>query len=280
MGRHPVVLVTGAGGQVGRALRPHLPNARFLTHAELDVTNASSVRAAVEGTDAVVHLAAMTQVDDCEVEAERAWAVNAEGTRHVAEAVEERHGRVIYLSTDYVFDGTKQGAYLEDDPPNPINIYGRTKLEGERHVRAVPGAAIVRTSWVIGAGRNFVRTIVSAARGGKALRVVDDQWGRPSFADDLARAIVHVLDHGITGVVNVAGDEAPCTWADLAELAVRGVGLDTAIERVDTETYERAAGRVVAPRPTNSVLALEKARRLGVPLVSWRPSLESYVEEL
>jgi dTDP-4-dehydrorhamnose reductase len=280
VGRHPVVLVTGAGGQVGRALRPHLADARFLTHAELDVTNASSVRAAVEGTDAVVHLGAMTQVDACEVDSVSAWAVNAEGTRHVAEAAGERHGRVIYLSTDYVFDGTKHGEYLEDDPPNPINIYGRTKLEGERHARAVPGAAIVRTSWVIGEGRNFVRTIVSAAREGKALRVVDDQFGRPSFADDLAHAIVHVLDNGIAGVVNVAGDEEPCTWADLAELALRGVGLGTAVERVDTETYERGAGRVVAPRPTNSVLALEKARRLGVPLGSWRTSLESYVEEL
>jgi dTDP-4-dehydrorhamnose reductase len=280
VGRHPVVLVTGAGGQVGRALRPHLPDARFLTRAELDVTNASSVRAAVEGTDAIIHLAAMTQVDDCEVHSERAWAVNAQGTRHVAEPVEERHGRVIYLSTDYVFDGTKPGEYLEDDPPNPINVYGRTKLEGERHASVVPGAAIVRTSWVIGEGRNFVRTIVSAAREGKALRVVDDQFGRPSFADDLARAIVHVLERRITGVVNVAGDGEPCTWADLAELALRGVGLDNEIERVDTETYGCSAGRVVAPRPTNSVLALEKARRLGVPLGRWRTSLERYVEEL
>jgi dTDP-4-dehydrorhamnose reductase len=238
------------------------------------------VRAAVEGTDAVVHLAAMTNVDDCEVEPDRAWTVNAEGTRHVAEAAAERQGRVIYLSTDYVFDGTKQGEYLEDDTPKPINVYGRTKLEGERHASVVPDAAIVRTSWVIGEGRNFVRTIVSAAREGKALRVVDDQLGRPSFADDLARAIVHVLEHGITDVVNVAGDGDPCTWADLAELALRGVGLDSAVERVDSETYERAAGRVVAPRPTNSVLALQKAHRLGVPLGSWRMSLERYVKRL
>ncbi len=280
MGRHPIVLVTGAGGQVGRALRPHLPDARFLTHAELNVTNASSVRAAVEGTDAVIHLAAMTHVDDCEVEPDRAWTVNAEGTRHIVEAAEEHEARLIYLSTDYVFDGTKQGEYLEDDPPKPINVYGRTKLEGERHARAVPGCAIVRTSWVIGEGRNFVRTIVSAARDGKALRVVDDQLGRPSFADDLARAIVYVLEHGITGVLNIAGDEDPCTWADLAELALRGVGLDAAVERVDTETYGRTAGRVVAARPANSVLSLAKAHRVGVPLGNWRTSLESYLEEL
>jgi dTDP-4-dehydrorhamnose reductase len=265
---------------VGLALRPHLPNARFLDLAELDVTDESSVSAAIEGTDAVIHLAAMTHVDDCEVEPERAWVVNAEGTRHVAEAAQERNERVIYLSTDYVFDGRKQGEYLEDDMPRPINVYGRTKLEGESHVRTVPGAAILRTSWVIGEGRNFVRTIVSAARQGKQLRVVDDQRGRPSFADDLARAIVHVLEQGIEGLINVAGDEEPCTWADLAELALRDAGLDTEVERIDTETYESTAGRVVAPRPTNSVLALERARRLGIPLKSWRASLKGYVSRL
>jgi dTDP-4-dehydrorhamnose reductase len=280
MGRHSLVLVTGGDGQVGLALRPHLPDARFLDLEELDVTKASSVSAAIEGTDAVIHLAAMTHVDDCEVEPERAWLVNAEGTRHIAEAAKERNERVIYLSTDYVFDGTKQGEYLEDDTPRPINVYGRTKLEGESHVHTVPGATILRTSWVIGEGRNFVRTIVSAARKGKPLRVVDDQRGRPSFADDLARAIVHVLEHEIEGMVNVAGDEEPCSWADLAELALRDAGLGTEVERIDTGTFERTAGRVVAPRPPNSVLALEKARRLGVPLASWRASLERYAKSL
>src|SRR5918996_2803422 len=103
MGRHPIVLVTGAGGQVGRALRLHLPDQRFLALPELDVTQASSVHAAIDGVDAVVHLAAMTGVDDCEVHPARAWAVNAEGTRHVAEAAMERGTRLIYVSTDYVF---------------------------------------------------------------------------------------------------------------------------------------------------------------------------------
>jgi dTDP-4-dehydrorhamnose reductase len=280
VGRNPVVLVTGGDGQVGRALRPHLPDACFLDLEELDVTDPSSVDAAIEGTDAVIHLAAMTGVDDCEVHPERAWAVNAEGTRHVAEAAMERGSRLIYVSTDYVFDGTKRGEYLEDDTPNPINVYGRTKLVGEAHVRTVPGAVIVRTSWVIGEGRNFVRTIVSAAREGRELRVVGDQLGRPTFAGDLARAIIHMLEHGLTGVVHVAGDEEPCTWADLAELALRAAGVGASVERVDTDTYERTAGRVVAPRPTNSVLALERARRLGIPLKSWRASLERYVERL
>jgi dTDP-4-dehydrorhamnose reductase len=280
VGRHPLVLVTGAGGQVGRALRPHLPNARLLDLGELDVTKPPSVRSAIDGTDAVIHLAAMTHVDACEVDSDRAWAVNAEGTRHVAEAAHERNIPMIYLSTDYVFDGTKRGEYVEDDAPNPISVYGRTKLEGETHVRSVPGATVVRTSWVVGEGRNFVRTIVSAGAKGNTVRVVDDQRGRPTFADDLALAIVHVLEHRITGVVNVAGDEEPCTWADLAELALRAVGLDTTVERIDTNTYAQMADGVVAPRPMNSVLALEKARRLCIPLRTWRTSLERYVKEL
>jgi dTDP-4-dehydrorhamnose reductase len=280
VGRHPFVLVTGAGGQVGRALRPHLPNARLFDLGELDVTRPSSVRAAIDGTDAVIHLAAMTHVDACEVDSDRAWGVNAEGTRHVAEAARERNIPMIYLSTDYVFDGTKRGEYVEDDAPNPISVYGRTKLEGETHVRSVPGSAVVRTSWVVGEGRNFVRTIVSAGAKGNAVRVVDDQRGRPTFADDLALAIVHILEHEITGVVNVAGDEEPCTWADLAELALRAVGLETAVERIDSDTYALTADGVVAPRPMNSVLALEKARRLSIPLRSWRTSLERYVKEL
>jgi dTDP-4-dehydrorhamnose reductase len=280
VGRHPFVLVTGAGGQVGRALRPHLANARLFDLGELDVTRPSSVRAAIDGTDAVIHLAAMTHVDACEVDSDRAWAVNAEGTRHVAEAARERNIPMIYLSTDYVFDGTKRGEYVEDDAPNPISVYGRTKLEGETHVRSVPGSAVVRTSWVVGEGRNFVRTIVAAGAKGNAVRVVDDQRGRPTFADDLALAIVHILEHEITGVVNVAGDEEPCTWADLAELALRAVGLETAVERIDSDTYAQTADGVVAPRPMNSVLALERARRLSIPLRSWRTSLERYVKEL
>ena len=236
------------------------------------------MRSAIDGTNAVIHLAAMTHVDACEVDSDRAWAVNAEGTRNVAEAARERNIPMVYLSTDYVFDGTKRGEYVEDDAPNPISVYGRTKLEGEAHVRSVPSGAVVRTSWVVGEGRNFVRTIVSAGRERHSVSVVDDQRGRPTFADDLARAIVHILEHEITGVVNVAGDEEPCTWATLAELALRTAGLDTVVERVDTDTYAQTANGVVAPRPKNSVLALGKARGLEIPLVNWRESLNKFIK--
>jgi dTDP-4-dehydrorhamnose reductase len=276
VGRDPVVLVTGAGGQVGRALRTEIPEARFLAHAELDVTDAAAVREAVAGVDLVIHLAAMANVDECERDPDRANAVNAEGTRNVVEAAGQR-ARVVYVSTDYVFDGRKQEEYAEDDPPVPLNAYGRSKLAGEEYVRRGPDNLIVRTSWVFGVGRNFVATILKAAQMGGPLRVVGDQRGRPTYAQDLAASLAHLVRDRTAGILHVAGDGEPATWADLAELAVGAAGLSVAVERIDAETYRRRAGRVVAPRPANSVLSLERARRWGVPLAEWRRSVHRYV---
>jgi dTDP-4-dehydrorhamnose reductase len=279
VGRDPVVLVTGAGGQVGRALRTEIPEARFQAHADLDVTDAAAVRDVVVGVDLVIHLAAMTNVDECERDPERANAVNAAGTRNVVEAVGDR-ARVIYVSTDYVFDGRKHEEYAEDDPPAPLNVYGRSKLSGEEYVRRLPQNLIVRTSWVFGVGRNFVTTILEAARIGGPVRVVDDQRGRPTYAQDLAASLAHLVRTRTAGFLHVAGDGEAATWADLAELALGAAGVSAAVERIDSETYRRRAGRLVAPRPANSVLSLERARRQGVPLVDWRCSVRRYVGEI
>ncbi|MGN6377756.1 MAG: dTDP-4-dehydrorhamnose reductase [Gaiellales bacterium] len=258
--------MTGAGGQVGRALRSELPGAQFIGHDELDVTDRRAVMARLGGADLVVNCAAMTDVDGCEADPERAMAVNGRGAAHVAAAAR----RVIQLSTDYVFDGTKDGEYAEDDAPNPQSAYGRSKLEGERAVREAGANLIVRTSWVFGEGRNFIRSVVAAHRAGRTLRVVSDQCGRPTWAGDVAHAVAHLARSGESGVVNVAGDGAPCTWADLAELAV-----GHQVERVTSEEWGAPA-----PRPRNSVLALDRARTLGVPLADWRDSVSRYVEGL
>jgi dTDP-4-dehydrorhamnose reductase len=162
--------VTGAGGQVGLALRDRLPGAAFLTHAELDVTDTEAVREAARGADLIVHTAAMTDVDGCERDPERAQAVNGGGAANVAAA----GVRVIHLSTDYVFSGDAPGEYREDDPTGPLGAYGRSKLAGERAVLARPGNLVVRTAWVYGEGRNFIRSILGAERAGKHLRVVSD----------------------------------------------------------------------------------------------------------
>lgn len=273
----PGILVTGAGGQVGRALRGVIGTARFLSHDDLDVTDGEAVRRAVGEADVVIHLAAMTHVDDCERHPDLALAVNGEGTRNVAGAAAARGARVVYLSTDYVFDGTKREEYREEDPPAPINAYGRSKLEGERYVAEEPANLIVRTSWVFGEGRNFIRAILEAARTGRPVRVVDDQTGRPTYAGDLAAALAYLIETGTSGMVQVSGDGEPGTWATVAECAIAAARLPATVEHVDTETYRRMSGREVAPRPANSVLCLARARQLGVPLREWRGSLERYV---
>jgi dTDP-4-dehydrorhamnose reductase len=265
VGSDPRVLVTGAGGQLGRALRDRLPGGVFLTHADLDVADAGAVRSALRAGDVVIHAAAMTDVDGCEREPDAAWAVNAAGAANVAAG----GARVILLSTDYVFDGRAGRAYLEDDPIGPVNAYGRSKLAAERSVLERPGNLVVRTSWVYGRGRNFIRAILAAEDAGRRLRVVDDQHGRPTWADDLAAALVHLMDRGAAGIVHVTGDGAPCSWADLAEFVVRHP-----VERISSAEFGAAA-----PRPQSSVLDLGRARALGVPLADWRRSVRRYLEE-
>jgi dTDP-4-dehydrorhamnose reductase len=266
VGSDPVVCITGADGQLGRALRPLLPGANFIGPDELDVTDQRAVRHLLGGVDLVINCAALTDVDGCEADPEQANAVNAWGAAHVAMAAH----RVIQISTDYVFDGEKQGEYTEDDEPNPRSVYGLSKLEGERGVLEVGRNLVVRTSWLFGDGRNFVRSVVAADRAGKPLRVVSDQRGRPTGADALARAVAFLAGRAETGILHVAGDGQPCTWAELAELAV-----GHPVQHVTTAEWGAPA-----PRPRNSVLALDRARSLGVPLTDWRQSLRRYVEGL
>jgi dTDP-4-dehydrorhamnose reductase len=249
---------------VGLALRTRLPGAVFLGRSELDVRDAGAVRAAIGPGDVVVHAAAMTDVDGCERDPAAADAANAVGSANVAAT----GARVILLSTDYVFDGRAERPYREDDATGPISAYGRSKLAAERAVLAHPGNLVVRTAWVYGEGRNFIRSILAAERAGRPLRVVCDQRGRPTWAGDLAAALAYLVDAGTTGVVHVTGDGGPCTWADLAELVV-----GHPVERITSD--ELAAP---APRPRWSVLDLGRARALGLPLADWRDSVRRYLE--
>lgn len=277
MERHTSVLVTGAGGQVGRALQAILPSASYRAHEDLDVGRATDVARAVTGHEVVVHCAAVTNVDRCEREPELAARVNDEGTWNVVEAARKTGAWVLYLSTDYVFDGSKVGEYEETDRPFPINHYGRTKLAGEQHVLAVGGHLVVRSSWVYGAGRNFVKAIVDAARHGRALTVTGDQVGRPTSADDLATAMVRLVELRPEGVLHVAGDGEPPSRSVWAAAALREAGMSAHVNDVDTDSYMRANPDVVAQRPRNSVLRIEKARTLGVHLPPWESSLRSYL---
>jgi dTDP-4-dehydrorhamnose reductase len=272
----PIVLVTGANGQVGRALRPLLPTARYAGRDELDVTDRAQAQDAIAGVDVVVHLAAMTDVDRCEREPGLAEETNGAGCRTIAAAARATGARVIGMSTDYVFDGTAPGEYSEGDQPRPLNAYGRTKLAGERALLEEGDNTVIRTSWVYGDGRNFIRTILHAAASGRALAVVDDQTGRPTAAGDVARAILHLLSIDPPRLVHVTGDGPPTSWAGVAELSLVAAGLSVPVEHVSTIEYGRRMDSWSAPRPSNSMLSLECARGLGLPLSDWRTSVSAY----
>lgn len=218
----------------------------------------------------MVHLAAMTDVDGCEAQPDRAERINHAGTRNITGAAADHGVRVIYVSTDYVFDGEKGTEYIESDDPNPLNVYGRTKLAGESEVAKLPDHWILRSSWIWGEGRNFIRTIIHHAQKGQPLRIVDDQVGRPTSSTELAKAIAELITKEGEGVIHVAGDGEPCSWADLAEFALGEAGMNTSVERITTEAYERQARGLVASRPLRSVLSLQKSRALGLPLLDWR----------
>jgi dTDP-4-dehydrorhamnose reductase len=273
------VLVTGAGGMLGRALSERLQGAHTLYlwgREEADLTDEAQVRTAARGIafDAVVHAAAMTDVDGCETDPERALGVNRDATRHVAALARERAAALVYVSTDYVFDGAKRSPYLEEDPTGPLNVYGRSKLEGER-AAAASGARslVVRTSWLFGpGGKNFVDTIASKLERGESLRVVDDQKGSPTYTRDLAHAIELLLRRGSTGTVHATNSGAT-TWHGLAREIARFLRSDASIEPVTTEAFPRPA-----PRPRYSVLSGARFRAwTGENLRPWEEAVGHYL---
>ncbi len=263
------VLVTGAGGQVGRELVEALagPGREVVAcdRATLDVTDREQVLRAVLGThpDSIVHAAAWTDVDGCERDPDRAYSVNALATRHVVEAARAVGARVCYLSTDYVFDGRADRPYHEWDTPSPLSVYGRSKLGGEAELGDAD--TVVRTSWVCGRfGRNFVKTVLARAEAGEPLRVVDDQFGCPTFADDLATMIRRLVVSRLPGVYHVTNQGAT-SWYGLACDVVAAAGLDPGLVS-PIATAEMDPPRP-ARRPANSVLDNAALRLQGLPLL-------------
>jgi dTDP-4-dehydrorhamnose reductase len=277
------VLVTGAGGQLGREVVEVCSGAGDEVvgcgRDTLDVSDRDQVMQVVAAAspDVVVHAAAYTNVDGCETDPDQAYAVNALGTRHVAEAARLMSARVCYVSTDYVFDGTAGAPYREWDATNPLSVYGRSKLAGELVLQ--PGDTVVRTSWVCGRyGRNFVKTILTKAAQGEALRVVDDQHGCPTFAEDLAAIIRRLAVARLPGVFHVTNQGAT-TWYRFARDAVAAAGLDVDLV-APISTAEMQPPRP-APRPANSVLDNAALRLSGIPLLAdHHEPLERLVKEL
>ena len=273
------ILVTGAAGLLGEALvaeaRARGHEVVGLSRAELDVTDAALVRSVVSRhrPDAVVHSAAYTAVDRAESEPELARAVNRDGARNVAMAGAEHGAKLLYVSTDYVFDGRKRSPYLPSDETGPLSVYGRTKLEGEQAVtEALPGSLVVRTSWLYGGQSGFVPAIFRRAAKGEGLRVVDDQRGRPTWAPDGAAAMLDLLDRGAHGVWHVAGG-GECTWLELAREAVRLRGLDVEIEAISSHDFASPARR-----PAYSVLDVAATEDLlGRRMSGWKDALARYL---
>lgn len=256
-----MILITGAGGQLGTALAEVFPEATAVSRSEWDVAEPYPLE---ERPELVLHAAAWTKVDDAESDPEGARRANVDGTRNVVEL----GAPVVYYSSDYVFDGTKREPYLESDPTSPLGVYGRTKLEGEQQVRE---GWIVRSSWLFGpTGHNFVRTMLRLGAERDEVSVVDDQRGSPTYVGHLAEATRELLDRP-QGVWHLAA-EGDCTWADFAEAIFEEAGLECSVSRITTAEFGAPA-----PRPAYSVLRSEKD---APPLPHWREGLRECLSRL
>ena len=270
------ILITGAQGQLGHALQQALSREDLILKdlPEFDLTQSDSESQIVAARPSVIlHAGAYTNVDGAEREPDRALAVNAQGTTFVARAAATLNARLIYISTDYVFDGTKSMPYREEDVPHPINMYGQSKREGEiAALTGCPNALVVRTAWLYGhAGNNFVKTIIRLAGEKLFLEVVGDQRGCPTNADDLAMALKDLLVSDLRGICHVT-NTGDCTWHELAEAIVRLMGRSTPVRPISTAQ----AGRL-ARRPAYSVLAQGRLGVLRALLPHWQDALARFM---
>ena len=278
------ILVTGADGMLGTDLvaafisSGHY-NVLSSTILHMDITNLRQVEEFFVKTKpaAVIHCAAYTAVDKAELEPETAYSINAEGTHNIAFACRNIDARMVYISTDYVFDGTKEQPYSEGDQPNPINVYGASKLRGERYMADIlEEYMIVRVSWLNGVhctyGFNFIETMLKLASKHDPLRVVSDQHGSPTFTFDLADAIVRLFETGEKGIFHITNNGIT-TWYDFA----RAVFNEFQISNVSIVPISTAEYKSAAKRPLNSVLVSTRLEKLNIPpLRHWQAALSEY----
>lgn len=270
------VLVTGAAGQLGTALKAVFPTAEFVGREELDITG--PLDRPWKQYSAIINAAAYTAVDKAEDEGRAAaWAINAQAVANLATVARENNLALVHVSSDYVFDGTANGEYTEDAPLSPLSVYGQTKAAGDLAAAGAPQHYVVRTSWVIGDGGNFVRTMKSLDDRDIKPSVVDDQIGRLSFTQDIAAGIKHLLDtQAPYGTYNLSNSGEPASWADIARMIFRD---PTSVTGVSTAEYF-VDKQGAAPRPLNSRLDLSKLHAAGFTAPDWRVRLATYLEEI
>ncbi len=280
------VLLTGANGRLGSellaALRARGAIVKGVGRADFDLGGRDGVLDAFREhePEVVFHAAALTAVDDCEEDPDLAYRINALGTRNVCEAAQRTGARIIYISTDHVFPGTKTEPYDEFDDPDPKNVYGRSKLWGERSVlRLGPRHAIIRSSRLFGgAGRNYVISTLEKARAAisEPFLAVNDQLAVPTYVPDLAQRVCDVAETGGGGVYHITSSGPPCSWAELAERAIKCAGLEVRVRAISSDERPRRAAR-----PRNGVLLNRVPNLEGLePLPGWPERLEEYVRGL
>src|SRR5215813_325943 len=275
------VLIAGAGGMVGQAIK-ELCDSRgdevfAYDHSTLDITSLANVETEVSSTgpDAVINCAAWTDVDGCERDPAKSDAANAVGPENLAKASYKVGAALVTISTDYVFDGSKEGFYTQEDEPRPISVYGRSKLQGERRSQlANPGAMIVRSGFIFGpGGRNFLSTIAQPLRRGEQIKAIADAWGTPTYALHLAARLRELAEVNLPGVYHVVNEGDGVTYEEFARAVVEEIlGDQSQVSPILSATLNRPA-----PRPRNSRLKCLMSPKVGLsPLPDWRDALRHF----
>lgn len=276
------ILITGATGQLGSELRNLLDERNvaydaFDSHG-LDITDEETVMKKVEELQpkVIYHCAAYTAVDNAEDQYKAAnWQVNETGTQNIAQAAKKVGALLVYVSTDYVFDGTNPGEYKEDDPTNPKNEYGKAKLAGEEIVKqTLDNYYIVRTSWVFGKyGRNFVYTMLRLAKDHDRLTVVNDQFGRPTWTRTLAEFVTYLVDNKSPYETYQLSNDDSCSWYEFAKEIL--ADKDVEVAPVTSKEYPQKAYR-----PRHSIMSLEKAKATGYEIPTWQEALKEFMSDI
>ena len=274
------VLVSGANGQLGYDVAKELQKQNIeccgATRKDFDLVDFEATEKFITNymPDMVIHCAAYTAVDKAEDEQGLCYLVNASATENIALICKKINAKMLYISTDYVFDGTKKGFYEVDDKPNPINVYGRTKLLGEQAVqKMLEKYFIVRISWVFGEhGNNFVKTMLRLGKEHKELNVVADQYGSPTYTDDLAPLLIEMIKTDKYGIYH-ATNEGVCSWAEFAEEIFKVAGMNVKVNHIATDEY-----LTKAKRPVNSRLSKEKLKGNFRELRDWKNALKEYIK--
>ena len=282
------VLVTGVKGQLGYDLTRELKKRGELDYKavdidEMDITDKGQVMSIIKeyNPDVVIHSAAWTAVDKAEQMEEKVRLVNVQGTKNIVDASMEVGATTIYISTDYVFSGEKEGLYTEEDKVDPQSVYGKSKFLGEEEVRRNPKHFITRISWVFGInGNNFIKTMLKLSDNHDELNVVDDQFGSPTYTVDLSKILIDMAHTNKYGTYHVNND-GYCSWAEFADYIFKSNDKNTKVNAVSTEEYLEITGTKQAYRPRNSKLSKEKLKGAGFDMLpSWQDATDRYCKEL